>query len=51
MDVQYLIVIFVVLGAAVFASRGMLKRTRSFSAKTDCGTDCGCSGKSKKASI
>ena len=37
--------------ALCFAGRGMLKRTKSFSSKSDCGTNCGCSGKSKKATI
>jgi hypothetical protein len=51
MNLQFLIVALIVIGALAFAGRGMLKRARSFSAKSDCGVDCGCGDKSGKASI
>ena len=50
MDLQYLIVAFLILGAIVLAGRAAWKRTRSFSTKSGCESGCGCSAKTEKLS-
>ena len=49
MDVQILLVILIVAGAVVFAALGVIKKARAFRPKGECGDDCGCGSKSKKA--
>lgn len=46
-DLQFIIVSLIVIGAAMFASAGLYRRSRAFSSKPDCEADCGCSGKTK----
>jgi hypothetical protein len=48
MDIQLLIVIFILAGAIAFAGRAIYRRSRSFSTKHSCEADCGCNGKAKK---
>jgi hypothetical protein len=43
MTVQYLIVIFIISGAVLYAGMTLLRKRRSFSTKPGCGKDdCGC---------
>jgi hypothetical protein len=46
---QYIIVALMIFTAVAFAGRSIYRRSRSFSTKPSCGTDCGCSGSSKAA--
>jgi hypothetical protein len=48
MNVQYIIVIAIILAAVVYGGVTLSRRTRSFSTKKGCGADCGCEGGSKK---
>jgi len=51
MTVQYIIVILIVVSAFVYAGTMLWKKSRSFSTKSKCGTDCGCNvGKEKLTS-
>jgi hypothetical protein len=47
MNAQYILVTLILLGAVSYASLVFWKKTRSFSPKSDCGSDCGC-GDTKK---
>ncbi|MEO6654934.1 MAG: FeoB-associated Cys-rich membrane protein [Pyrinomonadaceae bacterium] len=47
MNIQYLIVFIIILGAAIYVGNSFWKKVKS-SSKGSCGTDCGCSGGSKK---
>jgi len=49
MDVQILIVVLIIAGALIYAAFGMVKKARAFRGKGECGDDCGCGSKSKKA--
>ncbi|MEP7212057.1 MAG: hypothetical protein ABI791_03220 [Acidobacteriota bacterium] len=51
MDLQLLIVALLILGAFTLVGRAAWRRSRSFTVKSGCETDCGCGGKSKKASV
>lgn len=48
MGVQEIIVIAVILVAVAYGAVVFGRRTRSFSTKKGCGTDCGCEAGSKK---
>lgn len=50
-DLQYIIVALVLLGAFAYVARMLVRKTRSFSPKSNCGDDCGCSPKSKTPNI
>jgi len=47
-DIQLLIVAAVIVGALVFAGLTFARKTRGFSAKADCGADCGCGKQAQK---
>jgi hypothetical protein len=49
MDVQIFIVVLIVAGALIYAVSGTVKKARAFRPKGECGNDCGCGSKSKKA--
>jgi hypothetical protein len=49
MDVQIFIVVLIVAGALIYAASGTVKKARAFRPKGECGNDCGCGSKSKKA--
>ncbi|MBL0242400.1 MAG: FeoB-associated Cys-rich membrane protein [Chloracidobacterium sp.] len=42
MDLQYLLVIAIILAAVIFAVRTLVQRRSAFSSKSGCGDDCGC---------
>jgi hypothetical protein len=42
MDVQTTIVTFIIAAAIAFAGITFTRKTRSFSKKKNCGSDCGC---------
>ncbi|MBE7516738.1 MAG: FeoB-associated Cys-rich membrane protein [Chloracidobacterium sp.] len=42
MDLQYFIVIVIILGAIIFAAKTLVQKSRAFSPKPSCGDDCGC---------
>lgn len=46
-DLQFLIVALLIAGAATYAAWTFMRKSRSFSKKSDCADDCGCSSKSK----
>lgn len=43
MDIQLLIVSFILLAAVIFAVRSVYKKTRALGAKENCSSECGCS--------
>jgi len=47
MNIQYIIVIAIILAAVVYAGVQFRKRSRAFSLKKSCGDDCGCGTSSK----
>ncbi|NOT48810.1 MAG: FeoB-associated Cys-rich membrane protein [Acidobacteria bacterium] len=49
MIVQEILVITLILAAAAFVARYFYLKARSFSPKTGCGNDCGCSTDSGKS--
>jgi len=48
MNVQAIIVIGIVLGAVLYALKLLRQKSRSFSPKSGCDSDCGCNGAAKK---
>jgi hypothetical protein len=42
MDLQYLLVIAIILAAVIFAVRTLVQKRRGFSPKPGCANDCGC---------
>jgi hypothetical protein len=46
MDFQLVIVLTVIVAAVAFAGLTFARKAKGFSAKNDCGADCGC-GESK----
>ncbi|MFL6468975.1 MAG: FeoB-associated Cys-rich membrane protein [Pyrinomonadaceae bacterium] len=48
MDLQLVIVGAIILTAIGFAVAAFVRKTRSFSTKTHCGSDCGCNGTKDK---
>lgn len=48
MDMQTLVVITILVVAIGYAGFLVVKKTKAFSPKSGCGTDCGCNGASKK---
>jgi len=48
MTLQNIIVIAIITAAIVYAALTLLRKRRAFSVKHGCGSDCGCSGGSKK---
>jgi hypothetical protein len=42
MDLQYLIVIAIILAAVIFAAKSLMQKRRAFSSEPNCGDDCGC---------
>jgi hypothetical protein len=50
-DLQSIIAVLLIIGAAVYAGTIVLRKTRSFSRKNACADDCGCSSKSKTPKI
>jgi len=48
MNIQYIIVIAIILSGFAYAGLQLRKRSRAFSLKKACGDDCGCNGGSKK---
>ena len=50
MNIQYIIVIAVVLAAVVYAGMIVIKQTHAFSAKKKCEAGCGCDSGSKQRS-
>ena len=51
LELQNIIAVLILVGALVYAATMLWKKTRSFSAKTGCADDCGCSSKSKTPKI
>jgi len=52
MNFQYILAALIIAGALSYAGVVFWKKTRSFSPKSGCGSDCGCgseSGKGKSA--
>ncbi|MGI8786365.1 MAG: FeoB-associated Cys-rich membrane protein [Pyrinomonadaceae bacterium] len=47
MDVQIIIVAVIVLAACLYVGQMIWRKTKSFSSKSSCGSDCGCEGKQK----
>lgn len=48
MMIQTVIVVAIILAATVYSVFLLARKRRAFSAKTDCGNDCGCNGAGKK---
>jgi hypothetical protein len=48
MNIQSIIVGFIILLAAIYAGMIVWRKSRSFSTKSGCEADCGCNGKAKK---
>ncbi len=48
MDIQTVIVLIILAAAIVFVGTMLLRKTRAFSLKGDCTSDCGCNTKAKK---
>jgi hypothetical protein len=48
MNIQYIIVVAILIAALAYAVTTLLRKRRSFSTKPGCDADCGCSGGSKK---
>jgi hypothetical protein len=48
MDIQFMIVAVVILAALAYGGVTFARRTRAFSPKKSCGSDCGC-GSSKQS--
>ncbi|MBX3292920.1 MAG: FeoB-associated Cys-rich membrane protein [Acidobacteria bacterium] len=42
MDLQYFIVVVIILGAIIFAAKTLVQKSRAFSPESGCGDDCGC---------
>ncbi len=42
MDLQYLIVIAIILAAVIFAARTLVQKRHSLASKPGCDNDCGC---------
>ena len=42
MDLQYLTVVALILGAIIFAAKTLVQKRRAFSPKPACADDCGC---------
>jgi hypothetical protein len=51
LDIQSFIVALLLVGAFGYAGTLLWKKMRAFSAKSDCGDDCGCSAKTKISKI
>jgi hypothetical protein len=51
MDLQTIIVGILLIGALAYAASIFLRKTKSFSSKSACADDCGCSTKSKTPKI
>jgi hypothetical protein len=47
MNIQLIAVIAIIAAAITYAAITLLRKRRSFSAKSGCGHDCGCKGASK----
>lgn len=43
MDVQNIVVAIIVIAALAYVGQIVWRKTKSFSSKSDCGADCGCS--------
>lgn len=48
MDLQLFIVVAVIFGAFTFAAVSFARKTKGFSTKSDCGTECGCANSDDK---
>jgi hypothetical protein len=48
MNIQEIIVLVFVFAAAIYVASMIYKKTRSFSSKSGCSNDCGCSAKTKE---
>lgn len=49
MDLQTIIVGFIILLAAIYVGKNVVRKVRGFSPKSmSCGSDCGCGVKDKK---
>ena len=48
MDIQIIIVGAVILSAIAFGGFTFARKTKAFSTKNDCGSDCGCDSPSTK---
>lgn len=51
MDIQYVIVLMIVLAAAVYVGGTFRRHGRSFSKKPGCDADCGCASNTKGVKI
>lgn len=47
MDTQTIIVLLIILAAILYAGSSLVRKRRSFSPKSACADDCGCSGGTK----
>jgi hypothetical protein len=47
MDIQIIIVGAIILSAIAFGGITFARKTKAFSAKNDCGADCGCNRSDK----
>ena len=48
MDLQNVIVGFILIAAAIYAATMLRRKADAFSTKSDCGDNCGCSAGSAK---
>ncbi|MGI8494316.1 MAG: FeoB-associated Cys-rich membrane protein [Pyrinomonadaceae bacterium] len=51
MEIQNIIVGLIILAAVFYAVSLAWKKSKSFSAKSSCGNDCGCGEKSKNKAV
>jgi hypothetical protein len=42
MDLQFLIVIAMIVAAVIFGAKALVQKSRAFSPKAGCENDCGC---------
>ncbi len=47
-DFQGIITVVVILAALIYAGLTFYRKTRAFSKKSGCDSDCGCNGKTEK---
>lgn len=48
MNIQNIIVAIIVIAALTYVGQIIWRKTKSFSSKSGCGSDCGCSNNSKQ---
>ncbi|MDQ6786848.1 MAG: FeoB-associated Cys-rich membrane protein [Acidobacteriota bacterium] len=48
MNIQNILVGIIILFACFYIGRTVWQKVKSFSAKSSCGSDCGCEGKQNK---